>query len=94
MGSNLIPAKVDCILHLQSGRLSFEKLRGKTPGIIIVEPGEHPDLPPLHPHHLVLTPEGAVSIEVGKIAAVLPVERVLQPEGDNVLEKSASVLFV
>ncbi|MFC2003442.1 AAA family ATPase [Chloroflexota bacterium] len=44
MGSNLIPAKVDCILHLQSSRLTFEKLRGKTPDIIVGEFGGHPYL--------------------------------------------------
>lgn len=44
MGSNLIKAKVDCMLHLQSGRLSFEKLRGKTPESVVTKPGEVPYL--------------------------------------------------
>ncbi len=44
MGSNLIKAKVDVILHLNKDRLTFQKLRGTTPKIAKFEPGKQPYL--------------------------------------------------
>ena len=42
MGSNLIKAKVDVMLHLQKDKLVFEKLRGSPPTIATIEAGESP----------------------------------------------------
>jgi predicted ATP-dependent serine protease len=42
MGSNLIKGKVDVILHLEQDKLIFEKLRGTTPDVATVKPGESP----------------------------------------------------
>lgn len=44
MGSNLIKAKVDCLLQLQADRLSFEKVRGKVPDAVTAKADETPHL--------------------------------------------------
>lgn len=44
MASNLIKAKVDCLLHLEHDRLVFEKLRGTTPKVVAVKPGDAPHI--------------------------------------------------
>jgi predicted ATP-dependent serine protease len=44
MGSNLIKAKVDCMLHLQKDKLIFEKVRGELPKAVTEKPGEAPSL--------------------------------------------------
>jgi hypothetical protein len=44
MGSNLIKAKVDCLLELKDDRLVFHKLRGKVPEVATADPGKPPYL--------------------------------------------------
>ena len=59
---------------------------------LAVEGGEHPYFAALQPDEFVGVEHVALAVEAGEVAAVLLVLRLLQPEGDYLVEQLAAVL--
>ena len=70
--------------HFQPFRATLHRL---------AECGEEPDFAALEPHELVRAIGGAVASEHVEIAAVFPVRRIFQPEGDDIVEEGGFVEF-
>ena len=60
---------------------------------LVVEHGEHPYFTALEPHEFVGVEHTAVAFEAGEVAAILFVERVVEPERQDVVEEFVFVLF-
>ena len=64
------------------------------PGIdLVVECAEGPDLACLKPYEFVRIVDLSVSVQAGEIAAILLVQRILEPERDNILKEIVLVLL-
>ena len=71
----------DEVIYVPGGRKPFRARLD-----LVVELGEHPQGPALQPHGLVGVEDAAVAIEGIELAAMLAVKRVIQPEGDDLVE--------
>ena len=58
---------------------------------LVVEGGEHPNLPALEPHEFVSIVDFSFVIDAGEETSILFIDGVLLPKGDNLVKK---LLFV
>ena len=57
----------------------------------VVQFGEHPEGAALQPHRLVAIEDAAVAIKRVELTAMLPIQRVIQPKGDDLVKKLVAI---